>query len=205
MTIEPSTIYETFRAADKYLVNGFTEAFFQYIEHNVDVENILTFFEELRKIENLEQIKPALIWIIAEIKEKIAILIETENFMEISQETLQKLLSLDELDITEYDLFNAVASWVDREVQRRNLPLNEENRRLVFEPIKGYILFDCLTGDQIANNPMVVQLLSAQEMGAALLSHFNEKFPRVFELKTNRRLGSPAVEAITSSEDEMEV
>lgn len=204
MTFESSTIYETFKAADKYLVNGFNEMFLQYLEQIVELENILTIFEELHKIENLDNIMPALGWIDTMIKKEIAFLVETENFMEINLKTLLILLSLNELDITENDLFNAVARWIDREVQRKNLPLTKENRRLVFELIKGYILFDGLTAYQIANNPMVAQLLTESEMGSAMLNRFNKDFPLVFELKTNRRLGSPAVE-VTSEQEMMDL
>ena len=112
---------------------------------------------------------------------------ESEHFTQIDQETLISLLSLEELLIPEIDLLAAVSKWVNCEVQRQDLPVNSENRRRVFESIKGYILFTALTPEKIASCRELAELLSDEERGLLLLHLLDKANPLRMELKTPRR------------------
>ena len=120
---------------------------------------------------------------------------ESEHFTEIDQETLISLLSLKRLSIAEFDLLVAVSKWVDCEVQRQGLPVTAENRRRVFEPIKGYILFAALSAEKFTSCKETVELIAPEEVGPLLLHLLNkEHYPLTIELKTSRKS-----EAITHS------
>ena len=121
-------------------------------------------------------------WIIENIKK----VFESEHFKQISQEMLISLLSLEKLSIDEIDLFKAVSKWIDCEAQRRGLPVNRKNRRLVFKPIKGYILFRALTPKEVANCEEIVELLSEKELLSLFLHLLNKEKPLAIELKTSR-------------------
>ena len=99
------------------------------------------------------------------------------------------MLSLNELSIDEFDLLAPVSKWVDCEVQRQGLPLNQENRRKVFEPIKGYVLFSSLKPEKVANCEEIAELLTVEEIGSLVL-HLNLGKPLMIEQKTSRSVGA---------------
>ena len=172
-------------AADKYLLHHFSEAFFEYIKGRLDAKSSCLIYDQLIKIGEREEIPLAQVrtMIIEKSKETL----ESDHFTQIDRETLISLLSLDELSIGEFCLLAAVSKWIDCEVQRQGLPMNRENRRRVFEPIKGYILFTALKPEKIANRKEIIELLPDEERGSLLLHLLNKDYPSRIELKTPRR------------------
>ena len=181
---------ESYMAADKYLLHQFSEAFFEYIERKLNPKNSCLIFEQLVKIGGREERTLAHVKrTIVECSKKA---FESEHFMRIDQETLISLLSLDELSIDEIDLVTAVSKWVDCEVQRQGLSVNRENRRKVFEQIKGYILFAALAPESLANCKEIVGLFTAEEIGLLCLHLLNKEFPLTIKPETPRRAGAYA-------------
>ena len=193
-----SELYESYVAADKYLMHEFKEAFFEYIKRKLNAENSCLIYEQLMKIGDPEEISLAHVRMMIIESRKQAF--ESECFTRIDQETLISLLSLDKLSIDEFDLFTAVSKWVDCEVQRQGLPVNDENRRRAFEPIKGYIVFSALTLNQIAKRKEVAELLTDEERGSLLLHQLNKEYPLKIELKTTRRAAAGAYRAFITNE-----
>ena len=185
---ELDDLYESYLAADKYLLHHFNEAFSDYVKVNLNAENSCLIYDQLIKIGEREEISLASVRTV--IIENSPEAFGSEHFTQIDRETLISLLSLDELSIAEIDLLTAVSKWVDCEVQRQDLLLNAENRRRVFEPIKGYVLFTDLTLEKIANRQEVAQLLTDEESGTLVLHLLNKNRPWKVELKTPRRSGS---------------
>ena len=193
-----SELYESYVAADKYLMHEFKEAFFEYIKGKLTAENSCLIYDQLMKIGDLDEISLAHVRTVIIESSKQAF--ESECFTQIDQDTVINLLSLDEQSIDEFDLFAAVSKWVDCEVQRQGLPVNDENRRSVFEPIKGYIVFTALTLDQIAKRKEVSQLLTEEERGSLVL-HLLDKANRLaIELKTTRKAAAGAYRAFITNE-----
>ena len=181
-------LYESYLAADKYLLHHFSKALTDYVKAKLSAESSCLIYDQLIKIGEREEISLASVRTVI-IKNSLKTF-ESEHFTQIDQETLISLLSLDKLSISEIDLLAAVSKWVDCEVQRQDLPANEENRRKVFEPIKGYVLFTALTLEEIANCEEVTQLLRDEEIGSLVLHLLNKKWPLKIELKTSRVAGS---------------
>ena len=188
INFELTELYESYKAADKYLLHEFNRTFFDYVKSKLNSKSSFLIYDQLVKIG--EQEESPLASVRAQIIENSRKLFESEDFTEIGQETLISLLSLDELKIAEFDLLIAVLKWVDCKVQRQGLPVNGENRRRVFEPIKGYILFTSLKTKQIASCEEIAELLTIEERGSLLLHKLDEKNPSMIELETSRRAGS---------------
>ena len=183
-------------AADKYLLHGFSKAFFDYVKDNLNAECSCLIYDQLMKIGEREEISLASVrTTIIEGKETP---FQSDYYLEIDQETLISLLSLDELRVAEIDLLTAVSKWVDCEVQREGLPMNHENRRKVFEPIKGYIVFSALTLDQIANCKEVAELLTKEERGALALHLLDKSNSLMVEQKTKRKAGTGVCTVLAS-------
>ena len=193
-----SKLYESYVAADKYLLTKFNEVFFEYIKGKLTARNSCLIYDQLMKIGEREEISLADVRtvIIGSSKEAF----ESGFFTRIDQETLINLLSLDKLSIDEFGLFVAVLKWVDCEVRRQGLPLNGQNRRRVFEPIKGYIVFTALSLEKIAKCEEIAQLLTDEESGSLLLHLLNRDRPLKFELKTTRKAAAGAYRAFIISE-----
>ena len=185
---KPSELHESYMATDKYLLNHYSEALFDFIRDKLNAENSCLIYEQLVKIGDRE--KSTLAYVRNTIMKTSDEVFESDHFTQISQEMLISLLSLEKLSIDEIDLFRAVSKWIDCEVRRRGLSVNRENRRLVFEPIKGYILFSDLTPEQIAYHKETVELLTEGELLQILLHLLNKKYPLDIELKTSRVAGT---------------
>ena len=134
---ELSELYESYMAADKYLVHHFGEALIEYAKSRLTVESSCLIYDQLMKIGEHEEISLADVrtMIIENSREAIG----TENFTQIDQETLISLLSLKELSIDGNYLLAAVSEWIDCELQRQGLQVNHVNRQKAFQPIKSYI------------------------------------------------------------------
>ena len=185
---ELTELYESYLAADKYLLHHFSKAFYDYIQGKLNAESGCLIYDQLIKIGQREEISLASVrtWII----EESEVTFQSNQFTQIDQETLISLLSLNQLRIDEVDLLAAVSKWVDCELQRRSLPVNRENRRRVFEPIKGYILFTALTPETFASCKEIAELLTFEERGSLALYLLAKDNPSMVELKTPRKAGS---------------
>ena len=196
MDFELSELHESYMAADKYWVHEFHKDFFEYIKSRLSAENSCLIYDQLIKIGEREELTLAHVrsTIVKNSKEAL----KSEHFTQIDQETLISLLSLDELSIDEFDLFLAVSKWVDYEVRRKGLLMNDENRKRVFKPIKGYIVFDALSLEQITNCLTIISLLTKRERGSLLLQRLNRGERRMIELKTSRRAKASACDVLVS-------
>ena len=177
-------------AGDKYLLNHFSKSFFDYVKSKLNAESSCLIYDQLMKIGERPEIPLAEVR--TEIIENSWATFESEFFKHIDQETLISLLSLNQLSIDEFDLLAAVSKWVRSEVQRQRLPVNQENRRKVFEPIKGYILFSALDPEKVANCKEIAELLTSEEIGLLLLHLMNKSKPLKIKQKTRRSAGANA-------------
>ena len=163
-------LYESYLAADKYLLHHFSEAFFGYIKARLDAESSCLIYDQMIKIGEREELSLASVRTIIQSSEAAFM---SEHFKQIDRETLISLLSLHKLAISEFDLITAVSEWVDSEVERQGLTVDRESRRKAFEPIKGYILFTALRPGTIANCKEIAELLTEEEIGSLLLHQLN--------------------------------
>ena len=186
---ELADLYESYLAANKYLLQRFDRTFFEYIQDRLDEESSCLIYDQLIKIGEREAIPFASVrTMIIEHSQKT---LESEHFTQIDQETLISLLSLDQLSVDEINLLVAVSKWIDCEVQRQGLPVNRENRRRVFEPIKGYILFTTLMPKKIASCKEIIELLTFEERGSLVLHQLDEENNlSMIKLQTARRADS---------------
>ena len=175
-------------AADKYLLHDFNAAFLGHIKNILNAKNSCLVYEQLIKIGNPEEIP--FTHVKAMLMENSIQTFTSEHFTQIDQETLISLLSLKELSISEFDQLAAVCKWVDCEVRRQGLPVNVENRRRVFEPIKPYIRFSDLNGERFAGCKEMVELIPPKELTPLLLHLLNKANPLTIEQKTLRRAGT---------------
>ena len=187
---KPYELYESYVAADKYLVHDFKEAFLEYIKRKLTARNSCPIYGQLMKIGDPEEISLAHVRkvIIESSKEAF----ESEHFMRIGEKTLISLLSLDKLNIDESDLFAAVSKWMNCGLQREGLPVNDESRRKLFEKIKPYIRFSDLKPDKIASCKEIVRLFTAEELAPLLLHLLDKANPLMIEPITTRKSAAGA-------------
>ena len=118
-----SPLNSTRASADKYLLRQFEGTFFEYIKNILDAENNCLIYNQLVKIKHEEEVSMACV---NNMKCK-------EIITQIEQEKLNHLVSLDESSIAKFNLVVSVLlKWINRELQRRGMPVNRENRRKNF-------------------------------------------------------------------------
>ena len=171
-------------AADKYLLHSFGKAFSDYVKSKLNLKNSYLIYDQLVKIGEREEIP--LVSVRDVLSNNSWVIFESEHFTQTDQGTLISLLSLDELSIDELDLLVAVSKWVECEVQRQGLPVNRENQRKVFEPIKGYVLFSALKLSKAPKCKVIAELLTREE-ARSLRLHLRQGEPLMIEQKTSRR------------------
>jgi len=98
---------------------------------------------------------------------------QNKYFVNISQDTLVDLLSMDALNIKEIDVLKSCGKWIDEEIKRQNLELNQTNKQMVFEPIKNFIKFSEITFDELRRFYSIKDLLSSDELSSLFLHHLN--------------------------------
>ena len=196
MNYELTDLHEIYMVADMYLLNGFDRAFFNYVCRKLNSKNSCLIYDQLVKIG--ERVEVWRKFVKGQITNNSRAFFESDHFTQIDQETLISFLSMDQLEIDEFDLLVAVSKWVDCEVQRQGLSVNDENRRKVFEPIKGYILFAALKPEEIMDCNEGVRLLTDDEEMALMRHLLNKKLskknqknrPLTIKPKTARKDGT---------------
>lgn len=173
-------------AGDKYQVYNMSHSIFAFIKNILSTSNCCIIYDQLIKfpteyIGPLDQVKKL-------IRCNSESAFKNKYFVNISQETLVDLLSMDGLTMEEIGVLHACAKWVDEEIKRLNLKLNRTNKQMVFKPIKNFIRFSEITLDELRNFDQIKDLLSSDELSSLFLHHLNiSKFALVCNT-TRKRL-----------------
>lgn len=166
--LELSELFETFMAGDKYLVYKMSDTMFSFIKNVLNLSNCFIIYNQLMKFPTgyacvpLDEVKTI-------IRYNSASAFMDKHFVNISQETLVDLLSMDVLNIEEIDVLRSCEKWVAEEIKQLNLEPNATNKQMVFKPIKNLIKFSKIPFDQLRNFNPIKDLLSSEELSSLFL------------------------------------
>lgn len=162
--------------------------FSNYVKRELNAANSLLIYSQLKKIVTTLGERPEIP--LAEVEKKIsensAQAFRSRHFKQIEQAVLISLLSLDHLTIDELDLLIEVSKWVGKQIQGLGLQMNDENRRNVFNPIKGYVVFSALKFEKLNQCKEICELLNDSEL-ASLFRHLIVNQSLTIEQVTTRR------------------
>lgn len=119
--------------------------------------------------------------------------LQDPSFLEISQETLIKIVEQDGLNVpSELQVINACLRWAKNEAHKQNLPCGFSGTRQILGPVFSLLRFLSLTPTQFAEGPAKSDLLTCEE-GYSILLHKLSRFnsnqlpEHISQVKTPRK------------------
>ena len=144
----------------KYIVPSLTEKCVHFLSENLNTENVLDVLEQATRFDEKELEKQC--WKV--IKTKTDEVVSSDSFINISHETLTKLLKQDILKIQEVELFQAVLKWIDSQCSSKKIEPTGENRRSVIGEAIYYFRFFSLSHTEFVQHVCKSNLLTSEEM-----------------------------------------
>ncbi|KAJ9586497.1 hypothetical protein L9F63_019855 [Diploptera punctata] len=154
-------------ASKKYMLPHLSHLCHNYLLSNLRPSNVLSIFEFADGIQETELFKPC-IEVICKYTEEVL----QSPCEHISPTTLSTLLDQEALNMTEYDLFEAVMNWAEAECQHNGLQPTNANRRavLIKAGALSKIRFLVLTLQEFSDGPETSGVLTAEEISAIRLA-----------------------------------
>ena len=143
----------------KYIVPALTQKCIEFFEANLVVENAVAILQQaiIFDEKNLEKT----CWYLIDLK--TTEVITSDAFVDISQETLEKLLKRESLQTREVELFNAVLKWSEAECSRKGIEANANNKRAAIGNAIYQIRFASMTLHEFGQNVSQSGILSPEE------------------------------------------
>lgn len=146
--------------AKKYMVQCLTELCIEVLEREMKAEDVLSTLEKAIYFDEKEL--EATCWHF--IEWNASDIVSSESFNNISQKTLRNILSLEELDIPDVEMFQAVLRWSEVQCIEKKLTPNFENRRSVIGDAIHVIKFLGMNEEDFAERFMKSGLFSSEEL-----------------------------------------
>ncbi|CAB4032476.1 BTB POZ domain-containing 6 [Paramuricea clavata] len=134
--------------ARKYIVPFLAKKCFDYLDANFKLENVFVLLQLAFHFEGNELEKKCWQFIDKNTKEAIA----TEGFSEINQATLLQLVKREPLNIDEVTLYKAIVNWSEAECLRKEMKVNDKNKRDVMGNIIYHIRFASMSHSEFTLN-----------------------------------------------------
>ncbi|CAB4031169.1 BTB POZ domain-containing 6-like [Paramuricea clavata] len=126
-TLTADNVFAILYLAKKYIVPSLKEKCANFLVENLNPENVLDVLDQVTRFDE-EDLKRHCWKVIQSHTSKV---VASDNFNNISQGTLTKLLMHDNLNVPEVELFHAVLKWIDFQCSCKNLEPTSKNRRSV--------------------------------------------------------------------------
>lgn len=148
-------ISDILKLADRYSINNLTQICSQFLKKKINIDNALSFIEKYSnyQLNNFDEFCINLI-------SKNHLIFENSLFYEISNTTLQKILSSKELSgFREITIYNGVNKWAERFCQKNQQTVNSENKRSALGAALHFIRFGTMNIQEFTpctmNNPIL--------------------------------------------------
>ena len=146
--------------AKKYIVPSLSGKCVDSLRSFMTAENAMSILEAATKFDEKELVKNCLELIESNTRKAIA----SNDFDNISQTTLATLLKLDNMDVSEVELFRAVLRWSDSQCSKNDMEPTNENKRSVIGDAVYRLRFLAMCQYEFAQNVATSGLLTAEEM-----------------------------------------
>ena len=144
----------------KYIVPSLSAKCVDSLRSFMTAENAMSILEAATKFDEKELVKSCLNFIKLNTRNAIT----SEDFKSISQTTLAILLKLDDMDVSEVELFQAVFNWSDFQCSKNDMEPTRENKRSAIGDAIYHLRFLAMSQNEFAQNVATSGLLTAEEM-----------------------------------------
>ena len=146
--------------AKKYIVPSLKEKCTNFLMENLNPENVLDVLDQVTRFDE-EDLKRHCWKVIQSNTSKV---VASDNFNNISQATLAKLLMRDNLNVQEVELFHAVLKWIDFQCSCKNLEPTSKNRRSVIGKAIYGLRFFSMSHKEFVEHVAKSGLLTSDEL-----------------------------------------
>ena len=144
----------------KYIVPSLTEKCVNNLKSSIKAENVMSILEQATHFDESKFEMSCWKFIKSNTKRVVA----STDFNNINQKTLASLLSRNDLNIVEVELFRAVLKWSDFQCLKKDIEATRENRRSVVGDAIYDLRFLAMTQKEFAQTVATSGLLTAEEM-----------------------------------------
>ena len=145
--------------AKKYIVPSLAEKCIDFLEACLTPENVLVILKQALQFDEKKLVNKC--W--DQVDLKASDVVASADFANISESTLEELLKRESLNIKEVDLFKGVLNWSEAECSRREIEINEKNKRAVIGNAIDQIRFAAMTLQEFSQNVSVSGILTPEE------------------------------------------
>ena len=166
--LQEDEVFELFYVSKKYMIQTLIVECNEFLGQSIDIVNFDTilnhsilFDEEGLQSESLDFIEKNI--------EKV---IESENFLELSYESLLYIVKSETLRIAELGLIQAAMRWTDAQCKHKEMEPSKDNRISILKDILHHLRFASLTPETIVKFNEMFNLFNTEEVGEMIISKF---------------------------------
>lgn len=138
-----SSIY---RVADRFLVTSLCERLLAYLNSILTIERSILIYDEYVKLDFLkENVASDLKTMFTMINFYSYPILSSQNFLQISLESILELLESEFLTINEIDLFSCIVKWIRENLRQQQKEVNLPNQIEIFSIFKHLIRFPIMS------------------------------------------------------------
>ncbi|XP_020917078.1 BTB/POZ domain-containing protein 3 [Exaiptasia diaphana] len=187
--ITGSNVMELLYLAKKYMMPFLEKKCKEYLETEVGPEDVFIVLPQVQKMgdENLQEH----LWEIVDNQTDRAI--SSESFLDVSKELLCQVLKRDTLSASEVHLFEAVDKWASKQIDKRELVCEgEEKRAILGEDLIRLIRFPLMSQKEFVETVLPLKVLNMDEV-TEVLQIFADINPAANIFNKRRRQFNPVV------------
>ncbi|XP_055355138.1 BTB/POZ domain-containing protein 3-like [Paramacrobiotus metropolitanus] len=191
--LKAENIFETIYCADKYDLPMLSELCARFLSTTLDqlnADSCLVYMEKMKRCASLRDRSARILEICLKfVDENSQDVLKSDQFSEISQETLMDILRRDTLSAAEDIVYAAVENWAEKACIRKDLKPSQDNRRAVLGKTLNFVRFPLMTDGELGAGPVKSQLLLDSEI-ADLYRHKHSSLQPELPFPTKYRTGS---------------
>ena len=189
VNLSGSNVMEMLYLAKKYMVPSLAVKCTEYLQDHLDPSNVFNILQFARKYDEEQLVDRC--W--EEIDKQTEASVKSDGFAMIDKPLLEELVERDTLEIPEVELFKGVVQWAEKEVVRRGIVADgQEKRNVIGERIIKAIRFPIMKQEEFAAVVTDSRILSYDEV-SNLIKHFSSVGSSPVEFPVSKRSGSGAV------------
>ena len=172
-----NNVMQVLYLAKKYIVPSLATKCSEFLEHNLDEDNVLAVLSQAFKFSESRLVSQC--WLILD--EKANKVVKSQEFVSLDRELLLELVKRDSLVLKEIDLFQAVNRWAVKECKRMGMEGNWKEKREILGSILEGIRFPLMSEKEFAGVVLLSKLLDLDEVTDII--RFYNKLPVIDGLK----------------------
>uniref|UniRef100_A0A914E4K7 BTB domain-containing protein n=1 Tax=Acrobeloides nanus TaxID=290746 RepID=A0A914E4K7_9BILA len=146
VALEVDIVFNVLYAAKKYLLDDLEKECAKFLDDKIDAENVCYILTQALVYQNEQLVKTCE----SIISFATADVIKSEEFKNLDEQTLCRILQFDSLHIDEWTLFKEVLNWAEAQCVKKNLDVTPENKRLVLSTALYAIRFPVMSPSEFA-------------------------------------------------------